>query len=327
MVAQRPPWSASSREDAGLRDNAPESFPVNGLATAIRMRYPTGVAPGRLAEVKTRIASRNSVGDVVTESRTKLPQSLGFREGTSSVHTSRTIMLGELSLVLEHVGPQAKNNEYIAAVVEQNLLGKPTQTTRKRTAQRLVQLYALDQARPVFRLLRHFWTADASGRPMLAYLAAAARDPLLRESTPFVVAIPVGNGVTPTQISEHLSEKYPNRFQASTGLATAQRLASSWAQAGYLTGKVNKKRSRPVVTPVTVTFALLLGYLCGLRGKMLLDTVWTRMLDRTPAEIADFATEASRQGWMNFKAAGSVFEITFPGLLTPREEKAFHESD
>ncbi len=266
--------------------------------------------------------------DVVTQSRkSRLPESLGFREGTSSVHTSRTMMLDELSLVLEHVEPKSKADQYIAAIVEQNVLGKPTQTTRKRTAQRLVELYALDHTRPVFRLLRQFWTADASARPLLAYLAAAARDPLLRESTPFVVAIPVGAGVTPTQISQHLSEKYPKRFQASTALATAQRLASSWTQAGYLTGKVNKKRTRPVVKPVVVTFALLLGYLCGSRGKMLLDTIWTRMLDRTPAEIADLATEASKQGWMTYKAAGSVVEITFPGLLTPREEKASNEPD
>ena len=52
---------------------------------------------------------------VLTESRkSKLPESLGFREGTSSVHTSRTMMLGELSLVLEHVGPKAKADEYLA---------------------------------------------------------------------------------------------------------------------------------------------------------------------------------------------------------------------
>ena len=82
-----------------------------------------------------------------------------------------------------------------------------------------------------------------------------------------------------------------------------------------------------MVTPVVVTFALLLGYLCGSRGKMLLDTVWTRMLDRTPVELANVATEASKQGWMNYKAAGSVVEITFPGMLTPKEEKASNEPD
>ena len=260
--------------------------------------------------------------DDVTESRkSKLPESLGFREGISSVHTSRTMMLSELSLVLESVGVKAKPDEYVSAIVEQNVLGKPTQTTRKRTAQRLVELYGLDQSRAVFRLLRHFWSADPSARPMLAYLAAAARDPLLRDTTQFVIAVPVKEPVTPAKISQHLTEKYPKRFRASTGLATAQRLASSWGQAGYLTGKVNKKRTHPVVTPVAVTFALLLGYLYGLRGKRLLDTVWIRMLDRTPAEIADLAAEASKQGWMNYKSAGSVVEVTFPGLLTPQEEK------
>jgi hypothetical protein len=179
----------------------------------------------------------------------------------------------------------------------------------------------------VFRLLRHFWTADVSARPLLAYLAAAARDPLLRESTPFVVDIPVNGAVNTTQVASHLKEKYPARFKPTTLSSTAQNLASSWTQAGYLMGKVNKKRTRPMVTPVVVTFALLLGYLCGMRGRMLLDTIWTRMLDRTPAEIADLATGASRQGWMIYKAAGSVIEITFPGLLTSKEEKASYEQD
>lgn len=264
---------------------------------------------------------------VAENQKTKLPESQGFREGTTSVHTSRTMMLEELSLVMEHAGPTAKLDEYCAAIVQQNVLGKPTQTTRHRSAQRLVALYSLDQTCPIFRLLRHFWAADLSARPMLAYLAATARDPLLRETTPFVVGISVGDSVTPAQIARSLSERYPQRFQPSTGLATAQRLASSWMQAGYLIGKVNKKRSRPVVTPVVVTYALLLGYLCGTRGKMLLDTIWTRMLDRTPAAIADLATDASKKGWMHYKAAGSVVEITFPGLLTSQEERASYESN
>jgi len=266
------------------------------------------------------------VGDDVIESqKPKLPELLGFREGVSSVHTSRTMMLAEVSLVLEHVGKNAKAEEYLAAIVDHNVLGKPTQTTRKRSAQRLVELYSLDQGRAVFRLLRHFWSADESARPMLAFLAAAARDPLLRESTPFVVAIPMGTTVDSAQITNYLTGKYPARFKPTTLRSTAQNLASSWTQAGFLTGKLNKKRTHPVVSSVVVTYALLLGYLCGIRGKMLLDTIWTRMLDRTSAEIADLATDASKQGWMSYKAAGSVVEITFPGLLTPQEEKASYE--
>lgn len=268
------------------------------------------------------------MGESVAGSRkVKLPESLGFREGATSVHTSRTMMLSELSLLFEHVGANAKADEYLAAVVQQNILGKPTQTTRKRTALRLVELYALDRTRIVFRLLRHFWAADPSARPLLGYLAAAARDPLLRDTSPFVLAIPLNSAANASQVADHLNERYPARFKPTTLLSTAQNLASTWTQAGYLTGKVNKKRSSPAVTPVAAAFALILAYLCGMRGKLLLDTPWTRMLDRTPAQVADLAAEASKQGWLNFKGAGSVVEISFPGLLTPQEEKASHDPD
>ena len=258
----------------------------------------------------------------MAEKTLKLPSALGFRDGTMSVHTSRTIMLHELTLVLDKVPATAASDAYTTAIVVDNALGKPTQTTRKRTAQRLVELYALDPTCPLFRLLRHFWPTDASSRPMLALLAAAARDPVFREVTPFVVAVPVGELVTTEQVAKALGEQYPKRFGESTAHATAQRLASSWGQVGYLTGKFKKRRSRQVVTPVVVTFALLLGYLSGLRGKLLLDTLWTRLLGKTPAEVTGLAIEASREGWMTYKGAGAVVEITFPGLLKPQEEKA-----
>jgi hypothetical protein len=237
------------------------------------------------------------------------------------------MMLDELSLVMEHVRADSPTADYRQAIVEENIVGKATQTTRKRTFKRLEELYALDPSCSVFRLLRHFWDADRGGRPMLVLLAAAARDPLLRETTSFVRGVAVGEAVTPDQIARHLNEKYPKRFQASTALATAQRLASSWTQAGYLTGKVKKRRSRPPVTPVVAAFAVVLGYLGGSRGKLLLDTIWTRLLDRTPAELTDLVGEASRQGWLTYKSAGSVMEITFPGLLRPQEEKAAYEQD
>jgi len=298
---------------------------VSRLPTTIPMQ--PNDKPSRLARKKKdkEIGGRQG-GDEPTENRkTKLPESLGFRDAISSVHNSRTMMFAELSLILDHVGVNAKTSEYISAVVEQNVLGKPTQTTRKRTARLLVDLYTLDQSRAVFRLLRHFWIADPAARPMLACLAAAARDPLFRDMTPFVFSIPVGATVDSKEVAKSLGEKFSGRFSAATLTSTSQNLASSWTQAGYLTGKINKKRTRPVVTPVLVTYAFLLGYLSGSRGKMLLDTIWTRMLVRTPAEITDLAIDASKQGWMTFKAAGSVYEITFPGLLTPQEEKASYE--
>ena len=258
---------------------------------------------------------------------TAFPESLGFRSGAASIHTSRTMMLQELAMVLNHVSASAGPALYRQAIVDDNVLGKPTQTTRQRSAKRLAELYALDPGCTLFRLLRHFWPADPSSQPMLAFLLASARDPLLREATPFVLGLKLSETVTADAIGEHLACQHPSRFRPTTLHSTAQNLASSWTQAGFVRGKVKKVRVKPNVTPVVLSYAALLGYLCGLRGKLLLESPWTRPLDCSPAKITELTHEASKQGWLRYKGAGSVVEIAFPGLLKPHEEKAAYESD
>jgi hypothetical protein len=81
----------------------------------------------------------------------------------------------------------------------------------------------------------------------------------------------------------------------------------------------------PHITPIVTAFALLLGYLCGLRGARLFESAWTQLLDRPPAELTELTVEASTQEWLRYKASGAVVEITFPGLLTPDEEQAGYE--
>lgn len=235
----------------------------------------------------------------------------GFRDGTSSVHTSRTMMLRELDVLLGKVSPAAPPVAYREAVVVENVLGKPTRSTRERTAQRLAELYLLDPAVHPFRVFRDGWAAEIKARPMLALLLACWRDPLLRQATPFVLAVPVGRPVTAPQVAAHLAEAHPQRFGKTTLVSTAQNLASSWTQAGYLRGKARKVRDRPAVTPLAAAFALFLAYLRGARGELLLDSAWARLLDRPRNDVADLAAEASRQGWLRLKAAGSVTEITF----------------
>ena len=75
---------------------------------------------------------------------------------------------------------------------------------------------------------------------------------------------------------------------------------------------------------MVASYALVLGYLLGLRGKILLDSIWTQFLDRSTVEVTHLVLEASKQGWLRYKAVGSVVEITFPGLLTLAEERLSH---
>ena len=79
-------------------------------------------------------------------------------------------------------------------------------------------------------------------------------------------------------------------------------------------------RTRPRITPVVLTYAVTLGHLCGLRGKMLLQSPWVQLLDRKPAELNDLASEASSQGWINYKTAGGVVEITLPEIPAKKAE-------
>lgn len=58
----------------------------------------------------------------------------GFRHGTMSVHTSRTMMLQELRLLLDSVDAEAPASGYVAAMMDDNVLGKPTRSTRQRSA-------------------------------------------------------------------------------------------------------------------------------------------------------------------------------------------------
>jgi hypothetical protein len=303
-----------------MLDMGPAPDMMNGnTLESVRPRW----SRRQLAEV---VAKLNTMDDQATSRAfpgtevVRFPESLGFRTGSMSVHTSRTMMLEELGLVLDRVPLLARKAEYELAIVDQNVLGKPTRTTRQRSLRRLTELYALDPACSVFHTLRLYWNVDPAGRPMLAFLAAVACDPLLRAMTPFVLRVPIGEAVGAHEIGNHLGETYPGRFQATTKHSTAQNPASSWTQAGYLQGKVRKKRTRPRVTPVLLTYALTLGHLCGFRGRLLLQSPWAQLLDKKPAELNELASEASSQGWINYKTAGGVVEITIPEIPAQKAE-------
>lgn len=236
-------------------------------------------------------------------------------------------MLAELSDLLDAQSASTTKEEYRQAILEDNALGKRTLATRRGSAKRLGELYTLDLRVTLFRLLRFFWDVEQEGRPLLAFLCAHARDPLLRLTAPPVLDAKQGDIVTKESLEKAVEESAPNRFKPEICQAIARRAASSWTQAGHLTGHVVKKRSHPVVTPANTAYALVLGYLCGVRGQLLLTTYWAKLLDVPTDRIATLAAEASRRGWLNFRQAGSVIEIRFPDLLTDAEKELLRGED
>ena len=117
----------------------------------------------------------------------------GFRSGDRGTHTSRTIMLDELSQLLDAVPGEARRQDYADAVTHDNCLGKRTAATRQLSLQRLTELYGLDGRLLLFRALRNLWGRHSSSRPLLALLLALVRDPLLRATAGAVIATPLGH--------------------------------------------------------------------------------------------------------------------------------------
>ena len=85
---------------------------------------------------------------------------IGFRFGEKGTHTSRTIMLEELSSVFRACPPDAKKDAYAEPILDHNCLGKRTAATRKLSFQRLRELYGLDPDILLFRVLRGDWELD-----------------------------------------------------------------------------------------------------------------------------------------------------------------------
>ena len=246
---------------------------------------------------------------------------MGFKGGAIGTHSSRTIMLEELSTLLDTVPVDAGRTDYLTAIVEQNALAKQTGANRKITAQHLTELYALEPSVPLFRVLRRFWQDEAEGRPVLALLCSLARDPLLRATAKPILTMGSGEELSRQKITDAIRAAVGTRMNDATLDKVVRNVSSSWTQSGHLRGRARKFRQLVRPTPLATAYALLLGYLEGLRGGRLFETNWTRVLDSSPSELRTIAAEAKRLNGLDLRAAGDVIEIGFATVLTSQEIK------
>jgi hypothetical protein len=239
---------------------------------------------------------------------------LGFRVAESGPHTSKTLMLQELEALLAAVPAEATAKAYRAAVVEENVLGKRTLSTRKETATRLTALHGLDPSKPLFRVLRRLWDVDAAAHPQLALLNGLARDPLLMATTAQVVGMANGELLQRSEMVAAVQGFTHDRISAKVLDAVARNAASSWTQSGHLKGKVKKRRQLLQPQPVALALAMWLGYASGKRGKALLNTPWAAVLDSTTSGLLELAQQAKRRGLLKLSHGAGVVSIDPSGL-------------
>lgn len=239
---------------------------------------------------------------------------VGFRFGAKGTHTSRTMMFTELSATLEATPEGASREQYASAIIDGNCLGKATTATRRLTNQRLTELYALDPAVPIFRVLRRLWKVDEGGRPLLALQCAIARDPLLAATVPSVVSLRAGTELQRDALRAALREVVDERLNDATLDKVIRNVASSWAQAGLFVERTFKKRTLVRPTPGSVAFGLYLGNAVGFRGAQLFTTGWLSVLDCTPTTARDVAVEAKRLGLIDLRISGEVVDLVLDRL-------------
>ncbi|MEX2375646.1 MAG: hypothetical protein WD942_08705 [Dehalococcoidia bacterium] len=249
-----------------------------------------------------------------TAETTERQQQAGLRFGDKGTHTSRTMMLSELTELLEVVPADATRPDHAAAIIDENVLGKATTSNRRSTNQRLAELYGLDARLSLFRVLRRLWDADPDGRPLLALLAALGRDPLLRYTAPTILRLKPGSELVRTVLLEDLAHATEGRLKESIRDKVARNAGSSWTQSGHLQGRVRKIRQTVEVTPGAVAFTLWLGSLQGLAGEGLLTSAWTAVLDSPPSRLLDLTLRAKQMGLVSARVGGGVIEIDATGL-------------
>jgi hypothetical protein len=228
-------------------------------------------------------------------------------------------MFSELSDLLAALPETATREDYAAAIISNNVLGKQTASTRRLTNQRLGELYGLDPRIAIFRVLRRLWGVDETGRPLLALLCALGRDPLLRATARTVLSLAVGEELVRSTFIEAIEHSTGDRLNESILDKVARNAGSSWTQSGHLEGRVRKIRKRVEPTPGAVAFALWLGSLYSLSGEELLVTPWTSVLDRTPPELLDLVLRAKQLRLLHARIGGGVIEID-PTTLDPEAE-------
>lgn len=238
--------------------------------------------------------------------KTAWDASVGFRNGARGTHSSRTVMLDELSMLATscHLRGDIKK-----AIVEENVLGKSTSSGRVLTLQRLKELYSFDPSSPIFRAFAGLYRRDPRALPQLALLMAMARDPLLRASARPIVGLAAGSELTRDAVRSAISAVVGGRMNEAVIDKVVRNTASSWTKTGHLVGRTIKRRARIRPNPTAFAFALWIAKKAGFEGPELLDNAWANALDVEPAAARALAERAHAAGLITFRAIGDGVEL------------------
>ena len=253
--------------------------------------------------------------------------SLGFSATSLGGHMGRSMMLSEMQVLFRSLPLTTTKDDFAKAIVAENLLEKPTLSSRKESFTRLGQLYGMDSTKALFRVLWNLGHTDADSIPQLCLVCAYARDPQLRHSFELIRTLRLGEVLIRARMEEHLEIGFPGRFSRVMKASMARNVGTTWTVSGHLKGKKNKIRQNPEPRPVSAAYAMFVGYLAGLRGERLLDSVFAALVSSSRAQLQVALSLASAKGLLTLKQAAGIVEFDFSNLLNPSEQALIHESN
>lgn len=232
--------------------------------------------------------------------------------GSLRTTTSHTIGIPHLRELLRVVPADAPRARYQESIVEDNVLGRPTQAGRQRSLRHLRELYLLDPSRPEFAALRRLWDIDENAQRLIAGILAFTRDAILRASFPPIQQTPVGGVVTSQDLTRAVAADYGVDLSESTLGKAGRNTGACWTQTGHLAGRTRKVRQSVEASPAAVAYAAYLGHSAGDRGVGVLDTPWAALLDLPVGGALDALRRARTQGLIDLLVAGNVVDVSFP---------------
>ena len=235
-----------------------------------------------------------------------------FALGSLRTTASHTIGIPHLVELLRVVPADAPHETYRSAVVDDNVLGRPTQTGRRRSFRHLRELYFLDPSRLEFAALRRLWDVDSGAQPLIAGVLAFTRDGILRASFTAIQQTPPGGIVTSDDLTRAVAAVYGADLSESTLGKTGRNTGACWTQTGHLAGRTRKVRRSIEAFPAAVAYAAFLGHLADKRGPRVLDTPWAALLDLPVGAGLDALRRAHTQGLIDLLVAGNVVDVSFP---------------
>lgn len=252
--------------------------------------------------------------------------SLGFTEASSGGHTARSMMFREMSALVSSMPLSLTIDDFATAIIDENVLDKPTLSSRKKSLRHLVELYGMDPSKVLFRVFWQFGHSDLDSLPQLCLACVYARDPQLRQSFELIRTLRLGEVLERTVMEQHLENGFPGRFSPAMKKSMAQNVNTTWTFGGHLSGKKKKVRQLPEPRPNSAAYAMFVGYLTGLRGERLLDSKFAALVTSNRSQLQTALSLASARGLLSLKQAAGIVEFDFSNLLNPSEQELLHES-